>query len=138
MKKMMLIGMVVVMMFGLVGCNKKEKDIVEKIQSEEAEGFVPNEVVEEETADLIEEVIDTANLEKYYDVTKYVGTPRLEEDVLIAHFEDEGVTYLVGAGAGVMIPYDERLEDGCYYDCIIVDNGTETEGDDVCVYIFTE
>lgn len=141
MKKMMLIGMVVVMMLGLVGCNSEEKDIVEKIQSEEVEGFVPAQVEEEsqEIADVVEEVIDTENLQNYYDATQYVGTPRLV-DFIAFQAEGNGKTIIkIDSNYSPTIAYDDRLENMKEYQCIIVDNNTpEDESDDIVVYIFTE
>jgi hypothetical protein len=138
MKKMMLIGMVVVMMLGLVGCNSEEKEIVEKIQSEEAEGFVPTQIEEEnqEVADIVEEVIDTENLQKYYDATQFVGTPRLEE-LSVSQYSD--VTCLLMGGYLLEIAKDDSLVDGQVYQAIVIDNNTPTDKcDDTCVYIFTE
>lgn len=137
MKKTILMAMVVVTMLGLVGCNKEEKDIVDKIQSEETvEGFVPNGTLEDEVENSIEEVIDTANLEKYYDVTQYVGTPRLEKNVFIAQNVEKATTSYLGDGIYITQQYDERLKGGSYCDCIVVDNGTDTNTDDIVVYVF--
>ena len=76
MKKMMLGLVVVVMMFTMVGCGETKKEEIKE------NGFVPEQVTEspvitEEVKEEIEEVIDTENLQKYYDVTKCIGTPSL-------------------------------------------------------------
>lgn len=140
MKKMMLIGMVVVMMLGLVGCNSEEKEIVEKIQSEEeVEGFVPTQIEEEnqEVADVVEEVIDTENLQKYYDATQYVGTPRLDEARFFVE-KDENIIIVSGVTFTTYIEYTDELDFSKTYQCIVVDNNTGTIEDDVLAYIFTE
>lgn len=141
MKKMMLIGMVVVMMLGLVGCNSEEKEIVEKIQSEETEGFTPIQVEEEsqEVADVVEEVIISEDLSKYYDTTQYTGVARLET-LMVIQCKIENETCLVNENnASLSIVYNEELENHEKYDCIIVDNNTpEDISDDIVVYIFAE
>ena len=116
------------MSFLLVACGTKDTE-TNAVITEEIETVV--ESVEEE-------VIDTANLEKYYDVTKYVGTPRLVKDVWVAQSADKTVTTLSGDRVLVSIPYDDRLVDFEEYDCIVVDNNTEEYLDDIVVYIFTE
>lgn len=139
MKKMMLIGMVVVMMLGLVGCNSEEKEIVEKIQNEETEGFVPAQIEEEsqEVADVVEEVIDTENLQKYYDAKQFVGTPRLDEIRLFVK-KDENAIKVSGTTFTTYIEYTDELDCSKTYQCIVVDNNTGTIEDDVLAYIFTE
>lgn len=130
MKKMMLGLVVVVMMLAMVGCGETKK-----------EGFEPEQVIEstevnDETKEETEDVA-TEDLTKYYDVEKYVGTPRVvtcrymngwlnpvEEE------EEEGL-------AVYQIEDDDRLEQFQRYDCIICDNDTPNyQADDVVVYIF--
>lgn len=140
MKKMMLIGMVVVMMLGLVGCNNEEKEIAEKIQNEEVEGFVPVQIEEEsqEIADVVEEIIDTENLQKYYDVTQYVGEPRLENG-LVSHDEEKNITMFWADSGFYNISLNDELVERQSYPIIIVDNNTPKDYfDDIVVYIFTE
>ena len=130
MKKVMLGLVMVMMLMSLVGCGETKK-----------EGFVPEQVTESEvvTDDVkedIEEVIDTENLQKYYDVEKFVGTPKLVAcrymfGVLNPISEEEGLSMY-------QIEEDERLENLKHYDCIIVDNNTPLKDDDVVVYIFVE
>ena len=135
MKKMMLGLVMVVMMFAMVGCGETKK-----------EGFVPEQVTEtpNDTKEVLndeikEEIDDVANgdLTKYYDVEKYVGTPRLVTcrymgGGLNPVAEEEGLTVY-------QIEDDDRLEDLKKYDCIICDNDTpDYRDDDVVVYIFTE
>ena len=135
MKKMMLGLVMVVMMFAMVGCGETKK-----------EGFVPEQVTEtpNDTKEVLndeikEEIDDVANgdLTKYYDVEKYVGTPRLVTcrymgGGLNPVAEEEGLTVY-------QIEDDDRLENLKKYDCIICDNDTpDYQDDDVVVYIFTE
>lgn len=130
MKKVMLGLVMVMMLMSLVGCGETKK-----------EGFVPEQVTESEvvTDDVkedIEEVIDTENLQKYYDVEKYLGTPRIVtcryiSGILNPVSEEEGLSMY-------QIEEDERLENLKHYDCIIVDNNTPLKDDDVVVYIFVE
>lgn len=130
MKKMMLGLVVVVMMLAMVGCGETKK-----------EGFEPEQVTEstevnDETTKETEEVA-TEDLTKYYDVEKYVGTPRLvtcryTNGWLGPVEKEEGLTVY-------QIEDDDRLENLKKYDCIICDNGTpDSRLDDVVVYIFIE
>ncbi len=133
MKKVMLGLVMVMMLMSLVGCGTTD---------DKKDGFVPEQVTESEvvTDDVkenIEEVVDTENLSKYYDVEKYLGTPRLVTckymfGVLDPVSDKEGVTMY-------QIEEDNRLKDLQNYDCIICDNNTpDNKTDDVIAYIFVE
>lgn len=147
MKKIVALLLVAVMSLSMVACGTKstetannENNVVEKIENEEAEGFAPAQVEEEsqEVADVVEEVIDTENLQKYYDATQYTGEPRFIENVVFVYNEEKNSFYTVGNEVLTIIPYDDRLKSGMAYDCIVVDNNTMEIGDDIIVYIFTE
>lgn len=143
MKKMILGFAMVVMMLGCVGCGKEVKEIKE-IASEN-EGFVPEQVTEEpviteEVAQDIEEVIDENNLEKYYDVTEYLGTPTLayclaqrnqvENIITVSRTTENGGYY------EYTIEYNDKIKSRGY-NMIFVDNNTPDDySDDLIVYIF--
>lgn len=137
-----------IMSLSLVACGGKEtetaeneKDIVEKIQNGEVEGFTPIQVEEEsqEVANVVEEVIISEDLNKYYDTTQYTGVARLET-LMVIQCKIENETCLVNENnASLSIVYNEELKNHEKYDCIIVDNNTpEDISDDIVVYIFTE
>ena len=119
----------------LVGCGETKK-----------EGFVPEQVTESEvvTDDVkenIEEVIDTENLQKYYDVTKCVGTPRLEvlsTSFFIAEKNPETISLVDDHGAQYKIAFTKELKPNVDYNVILCDNNTPNDlSDDVVAYIFT-
>lgn len=155
MKKMILGLVMVVMMLGCVGCGKEEaknaKEIAEIVS--ENEGFVPEQVVEEpviteEVAQDIEEVIDENNLEKYYDVTEFIGTPRLET-VKVAAYSTEEVYTIVWTGKPISADEDipggkfeitnnGTLKLATHYKAILTDNNTPDDySDDLLAYVFT-
>lgn len=158
MKKMILGFAMAVMMLGCVGCGKEEAKNAKEIAeiASENEGFVPEQVVEEpviteEVAQDIEEVIDENNLEKYYDVTKYVGTPYLTV-CEVSGGEKPGTINLIGSaeiyGADIeeyhktsvifTIEKTDSLEYWKKYNVIACDNNTTNDtSDDVIAYVFT-
>lgn len=158
MKKMILGLVMVVMMLGCVGCGKEEAKNAKEIAeiAFENEGFVPEQVVEEPViteniAQDIEEVIDENNLEKYYDVTEYVGTPYLTV-CEVSGGEKPGTINLIGSAEiyGVdiegyhetsvkfTIEKTDSLEYWKKYNVIACDNNTTDDAsDDVIAYVFT-
>ncbi|MBQ8279298.1 MAG: hypothetical protein IJZ23_05605 [Roseburia sp.] len=103
----------------------------------EQNGFTPNQPTETEEIETKENASDMTveEMQKYYDVEKYVGTPRLVTcrymgGGLNPVAEEEGLTVY-------QIEDDDRLENFKKYDCIICDNDTpDYQADDVVVYIF--
>ena len=158
MKKMILGLVMVVMMLGCVGCGKEEaknaKEIVEITSDSKNEGFVPEQVTEEESviteevAQDIEEIIDENNLEKYYDVTEFIGTPRLET-VKVAAYSTEEVYTIVWTGKPISADEDipggkfeiannGTLKLATHYKAILTDNNTPDDySDDLLAYVFT-
>lgn len=145
MKKVMLGLVMVVMLMSMVGCGETKK-----------EGFVPEQVTESEVVtdnakENIEEVIDTENLQKYYDTEKFLGTPYLvlcdscggpEKGTLdltgftevfnveLQDYERDSVTFI--------IEKTDTLEYFKKYYVIGCDNNTPDDlSDDVIAYIFT-
>lgn len=147
MKKMILGLVMVVMMLGCVGCGKEEAKNAKEIKeiASENEGFVPEQVTEEpviteEVAQDIEEVIDENNLEKYYDVTEYLGTPTLayclaqrnqvENIITVSRTTENGGYY------EYTIEYNDKIKSRGY-NMIFVDNNTPDDySDDLIAYIF--
>lgn len=144
MKKVMLGLVMVMMLMSLVGCGETKK-----------EGFVPeqvteSEVVTDEVKEEIEEVIDTANLQKYYDVEKYLGTPRLtkmqssvgSKEIILSE-RDENLKELFSCTISMVGEKSDWIRaDGMGWkevDCIVCDNNTPNDySDDVIAYIFMD
>ena len=104
----------------------------------EQNGFTPNQPTETEEIETKENVSDMTveEMQKYYDVEKYVGTPRLVTCRYMSGWlnpveeEEEGL-------AVYKIQEDDRLEQFKRYDCIICDNDTpDYHADGIVVYIF--
>ena len=152
----------VVMMLGCVGCGKEEVKNVEEIVeiTSENEGFVPEIVTEEEpviteeVAQDIEEVIDESNLEKYYDVTEFIGTPRLETATIprpVGKDKEKETLTVIYSKYVIIEPGNEwdvrneyeivkndAIKVACSYYAILTDNNTPNDySDDLLAYIFT-
>lgn len=134
MRKLVLGLAMVMVVMGLVGCGTTD---------DKKDGFVPEQVTESEVVtdnvkEDIEEIAD-GDLTKYYDVEKYVGTPRVETltvylwaDTGNASVEND-VLYFEITGV------DKSLKNCRQYQCIVCDNNTPDDiTDDVLAYIFTE
>ncbi len=161
MKKMILGLVMVVMMLGCVGCGKEEAKNAKEIAeiASENEGFVPEQVVEEpviteEVAQDIEEVIDENNLEKYYDVTEFIGTPRLETVTIprpVGKDKEKETLTVIYSKYVIIEPGNEwdvrneyeivkndAIKVACSYYAILTDNNTPDDySDDLLAYIFT-
>ena len=137
MKKVMLGLVMVMMLMSLVGCGETKED-----------GFIPeqtteSEVVTNDEKEELEKVIDTENLQKYYDVEKYLGSPRLavckvevfvNGSVYTSIREIDDKTYFLTP----QFATNEVFVEGQSYYCILCDNNTtEDNRDDVVAYIFT-
>ena len=149
MKKMILGLVMVVMMLGCVGCGKEEaKNVKEMAEiASENEGFVPEVVTEKEPVitEEVEEVIDEANLEKYYDVTEFVGTPRLEK-MRMEYSNDSNIVIITKQyrEIDILLTYkikkpNDLLGSGTItIKGILCDNNTPDDlSDDLLAYIFT-
>lgn len=164
MKKMILGFAMVVMVLGCVGCGKEEvknvEEIVEITSDSKNEGFVPEQVTEEEpviteeVAQDIKEVIDENNLEKYYDVTEFVGAPRLETVTIprpIGKDKEKETLTVIYSKYVIIEPGNEwdvrneyeivkndAIEVARSYYAILTDNNTPDDySDDLLAYIFT-
>lgn len=152
MKKVMLGLVMVVMLMSMVGCGETTKTLEDK-----KEGFVPeqvteSEVVTDEVVEEVEEIIDTENLQKYYDPMKCVGTPRLatmksspnenNEVVDLVEIDAEGNKLCQGSikMVGKVSDWlDEKGMDWKTVQAIVCDNNTPDDyTDDIIAYVFTE
>lgn len=141
MKKKLLVTLAAIMCISLCACGGTETTS----GNNKEEGFTPSQVTEKEeteendTETLIE--IDVENLEQYYDVTKFVGTPSYNE-CKIKVWDELGVVQINRMAENGVFPItiedNGQLENGKTYGCIICDNDTpEDLSDDVVAYIFT-
>lgn len=146
MKKVMLGLVMVVMLMSMVGCGTT------KTLEDKKDGFVPEQVTESEIVvdEVVEEVIDTENLQKYYDTEKYLGTPTFIDVMRIQWSQDNEKTMIAyctvsnSEGCSVDLEWEiARIPNlkgsgSTLVQGIICDNETPDDySDDVVVYIFT-
>jgi hypothetical protein len=141
MRKMMLGLVMVVMMFAMVGCGEETKKGFVPEQVTQTPSGNTEEVLDEEIKKDIEEVAN-GDLTQYYDVEKYVGTPTIKTMICLYYDTRDAYGFVnkddIFEGT-LYVEYDERLEDGKGYECIVCDNDTpDNKKDDVIAYIFTE
>ena len=81
-------------------------------------------------------------LKKYYDTTKFTGTPRIGKiKVYKVDKENNTATYTCGEIDTTLtkqtMEYVEGFNEGYFYRCILVDNNTpDNVGDDAVAYVF--
>lgn len=142
MRKMMLGLVMVVMMFAMVGCGEETKKGFVPEQVTETPSGSAEKVLDEEIKKDIEEAIETEDLTKYYDVEKYVGTPTIKTMMFLYYKAKDAYAFLNSDNyfdKPLYVEYDERLEVGKDYKCIVCDNDTpEDTKDDIVVYVFME
>lgn len=143
MKKKLLVTLAAIMCISLCACGGTETTS----GNNKEEGFTPSQATEKEeteendTETLVE--IDVENLEKYYDTSKFVGTPRLvvmQAELVTENKEVITISPLSSTHDGVCahIPNDNTLKSWAKYNCIITDNNTpDDRTDDELAYIFT-
>jgi len=148
MKKRLIVILATLMCISLCACGGSEGTS----GNNKGNGFTPDQTtVKEETDEgnaKIEEVIDEENLEKYYDVTECIGTPRLAfydivvkdperpMEIIVYNSKDDWINNK--RCLAVQIEYNKDVPYGelCY--CIITDNYTPDDtSDDQLAYIFT-
>lgn len=102
----------------------------------------------------IEEAIDESNLEKYYDVTEFIGTPRLETVTIprpVGKDKEKETLTVIYSKYVIIEPGNEwdvrneyeivkndAIKVACSYYAILTDNNTPDDySDDLLAYIFT-
>ena len=143
MKKIICLLLVAMMCISLCACGGSESASGDNKEN----GFSPSQVTEkgetEENNTETTEEIDVENLEKYYDTSKFVGTPRLvvmQAELVTENKEVITISPLSSQHDGVCahIPNDNTLKSWAKYNCIITDNNTpDDKTDDELAYIFT-
>ncbi len=143
MKKKLALLLATLMCISLCACGGTESTSANN--KKEESGFTPVITTEEEKTEEIVDEIDKDNLEKYYDTTQFVGTPRIE-DMQISWKEDKK-TVEIGKKNKETLEWEvfcviEKPKSltgmgSKHVDCIFVDNNTpDDKSDDVIAYIF--
>ena len=143
MKKKLVLVLATLMCISLCACGGNESTSGDNKEN----GFTPSQVTEkdetEENDTETMEEIDVENLQKYYDTSKFVGTPRLvvlQAELVTPSRETITISPLSSEHDGVCvhIPNDNTLKSWGKYNCIITDNNTpDDKSDDELAYIFT-
>lgn len=115
MKKILAVFLVVVMSFSLIACGGDTK-----VETNGTSNQTDNETINYKEFSVVE-------LEKYYDTTKFVGIPRVEEGFIgTFHSGDTSVTkvdvYMIDHNSAIEVEVSEGYSDVVY--CIVVDNNT--------------
>ena len=87
--------------------------------------------------------IDMNNLEQYYDVSKFPGTPRAYTGKVVYHSESKNETHIANAENSAndyfVCEYMKELSMDEEYTCIAVDNNTpDNADDDLLAYVFVD
>lgn len=151
MKKMVLGLVMAIMIMGLVGCGGSESTNGDNNSEPKQEsGFTPNqstETTEQKNTETQQEETNASDMtveemQKYYDVEKYVGTPMIKNMLYLynsssdAYFFVEEEDFFSG---NLYVENDERLVVGNTYKSIVCDNDTpDITRDDVVVYVFID
>lgn len=140
-KRILSLLLVAIMTCSLCACGGSESTSGDNKE----DGFTPSQITEEEETEekgtVTPEEIDVNNLQKYYDVEKFIGTPRLEKVHFCGQYGDGTIQAMVNgvASDGVFrVQNTHNFKNGTWLWCIICDNNTPDDVlDDTLAYIFT-
>ena len=144
MKKKLVLVLATLMCISLCACggNESTNGNNNSETKQEENGFTPNQPTEkEEETTTAPDNMTIEEMQQYYDVEKYLGTPRLEvlsTSFFIAEKNPETISLVDDHGAQYKIAFTEELKPNVDYKVILCDNDTPKDvNDDVIVYIFT-
>lgn len=142
MKKLIALLIVAVMSFSLVACSggSSENGVEPSTKEETTETTENSNESKEEAKEEVKE-IDMNNLEQYYDVSKFPGTPRAYTGKVVYHSESKNETHIANAENSAndyfVCEYMKELSMDEEYTCIAVDNNTpDNADDDLLAYVF--
>ena len=136
MKKLLALLIAIIMCFSLVACGSSSESGVEPSTKEDTTETT------NESKDEVKE-IDMNNLEQYYDVSKFPGTPRAYTGKVVYHSESKNETHIANAENSAndyfVCEYMKELSMDEEYTCIAVDNNTpDNADDDLLAYVFVD
>ena len=146
MKKILVLVLATLMSISLCACGGSESTSGNNNSETKTEenGFTPSQVTEKEEVE--ETTTAPANMtieemQQYYDVTKYLGSPCYDE-CKIKVWDELGVVQINRMAENGVFPItiedNGQLENGKTYGFIICDNDTPDDlSDDVVAYVFT-
>jgi len=152
MKNKLVLVLATLMCIALCACGGTENTSGNNTNTEtEEKGFTPNqpiETTEQKNTETQQEVVNTSDMtveemQKYYDVEKFVGTPNVITMNFIYFKEKDAYGFMelgdnILARGRMYVEYNENLKVGQHYNCIVCDNNTPDDlKDDVIAYIFT-